>query len=101
MASLLRECKGHTGAVNAIRFTKDGSYAMSCSDDRSVRLWNPHKSDPSKGENEALAIKKYDGVHGYQILDVAIADVSLWLVLIVLMHMIASMSSHVNISYFL
>jgi mitogen-activated protein kinase organizer 1 len=77
MATLLRECKGHSGAVNAIRFTKDGSYAMSCSDDRSVRLWNPHKSDPSKAaDNEALVIKKYDGVHGYQILDVAIANVS-------------------------
>ena len=35
---------------------------------------NPHKLDPSKGEDEALLIKKYDGVHGYQILDVAISD---------------------------
>jgi mitogen-activated protein kinase organizer 1 len=76
MPTLLRECKGHSGAVNAIRFTKDGAFAMSASDDRTVRLWNPHKSDPSKREGEALVIKKYDGVHGYQILDVAIANVS-------------------------
>ena len=73
---LLRECKGHSGAVNAVRFTKDGNYVMSCSDDRTVRLWNPHKADPSKSEGEALLIKKYDGVHGYQILDCAISHVS-------------------------
>jgi mitogen-activated protein kinase organizer 1 len=77
MTNLLRECKGHSAGVNAIRFTKDGSYAMSCSDDRTIRLWNPHKSDPSKGDDDALLIKKYDGVHGYQILDVAISNVSL------------------------
>ena len=76
MPSLVRECRGHSGAVNAIRFNKDGEYAMSASDDRTVRLWNPHKADPSK-EGQALLIKKYDGVHGYQILDVAIANVSI------------------------
>ena len=35
-------------AVNAVRFTTDGNYCMTASDDRSVKLWNPHKDDPSK-----------------------------------------------------
>mmetsp|Transcript_12170 Transcript_12170/g.18379 ORF Transcript_12170/g.18379 Transcript_12170/m.18379 type:complete len:320 (-) Transcript_12170:135-1094(-) len=67
----LRGLSGHSGAVNAIRFTSDGNYCISCSDDRSVKLWNPHRDDPSQHSN-ALLIKSYSGVHGYQILDVAV-----------------------------
>lgn len=34
--------EGHTGTVNAIAFSRDGEYAASGSDDRTVRLWeNP------------------------------------------------------------
>ena len=36
------------GSVNAVRFTHDGNYCMTASDDRTVKLWNPHKDDPSK-----------------------------------------------------
>jgi hypothetical protein len=46
---------------------------MTCSDDRSVKLWNPHKSDAVSGS--ALCIKTYNGVHGYQIFDIAISQV--------------------------
>jgi mitogen-activated protein kinase organizer 1 len=69
----LRSLHGHTAAVNAARYTTDGSYCMTASDDRSVRLWNPHKDDPST-EGNALLIKTYAGVHGYQIFDVAISE---------------------------
>ena len=36
------------GSVNAVRFTHDGNYCMTASEDRTVKLWNPHKDDPSK-----------------------------------------------------
>jgi len=67
---------GGGGAVHAVRFSHDGNYCMTAGDDRSVRLFNPHKDDPSKpggASSEALLIKTYSGTHGYEILDVAIA----------------------------
>jgi mitogen-activated protein kinase organizer 1 len=65
---------GHKGGVNVARFTKDGSYCMTGSDDRVVKLWNPHKEDPSSSSGNALQIKEYNGIHGYSILDIAISD---------------------------
>jgi len=35
--------KGHTGPVLAVRFNGDGNYAITCGQDRLLRLWNPHK----------------------------------------------------------
>lgn len=67
---LLTMMGGHEAAVHAVRYTHDGSYCMTASADRSVRLWNPNKLDPS-GDG-ALLIKAYSGVHGYAVLDVAI-----------------------------
>lgn len=32
--NITREIKGHTSAVNAVRFTRDGNYLLSVSDDR-------------------------------------------------------------------
>ncbi|KAL4436065.1 hypothetical protein ABPG77_005513 [Micractinium sp. CCAP 211/92] len=55
--------KGHEGPVLAVRFNTQGTYAMSCGKDRSVRLWNPHRG---------ISIKVYTG-HGYDVRDVAIA----------------------------
>lgn len=69
-----RTLNGHTAAVNAVRFTSDGSYCMTCSDDKTVRLWNPHKDDVAT-EGNALLIKTYSGVHGYQIFDISISKV--------------------------
>lgn len=71
---MLRTLNGHTsGAVNAVRFSSDGNYCMTAGDDRTIMLWNPHKDDPSKIKS-ALHIKTYSGVHGYSVLDVAIAS---------------------------
>lgn len=88
--TLVRVVQGcETGAVNVTRFTKDGNYCMTAGDDKSVRLYNPHKSQASGGsakrsgispdsiqpkEESALFIKAYSGIHGYPILDLAIAD---------------------------
>ena len=79
----LRVLDTGTSPVNVVRFTKDGNYCMSAGDDRIVRLWNPHKDDPSaavaaaatetEAGGRALTIKKYEGIHGYSILDVAIS----------------------------
>jgi len=63
-----------SGAVNSVRFTRDGAYCMTASDDRTIRLWNPHRDDPSKqGAPQAFMIKAYTGMHGYGVLDVAIS----------------------------
>lgn len=43
---------------------------MTCGQDRSVRLWNPHR-DGLEAKGEALLIKTYEGRHGYDVQDVA------------------------------
>ena len=40
-------------------FTVDGTYCLTCGSDKSVKLWNPHRS---------LLLKSYIG-HGYEVLD--------------------------------
>lgn len=62
----------HAGAINAVRFSSDGNYCMSCSDDKTVSLWNPFKADPTQG-GAAMLIKSYAGVHGYGVLDLCIS----------------------------
>ncbi len=69
---LLREMRSHVDPINTVKFTNDGKYCMTGSDDRSVQLWNPHRDDPSKNSPEALHIKTYKGNHGYPIYDLAI-----------------------------
>mmetsp|Transcript_23410 Transcript_23410/g.23610 ORF Transcript_23410/g.23610 Transcript_23410/m.23610 type:complete len:310 (+) Transcript_23410:172-1101(+) len=71
--TLKRDLVGHIGHVNAVRFTKDGNYCMTCSDDRTLKLWNPHKDELEK-KGQALTIKTYAGVHGYAIHDVVISS---------------------------
>jgi len=58
--------------LNTVRFTKCGAYCVTAGDDRTVRLWNPHKSTPEK-QDVGLLIKAYGGQHAHAILDVAIA----------------------------
>jgi mitogen-activated protein kinase organizer 1 len=73
MDVVTRTIAEHEGAVNAVRLTEDGNYCMTCSDDRTIKLFNPHKQDPSKSEQSALLIKSYEGAHGYAVLDASIA----------------------------
>ena len=54
----------HSIGVNVIRFTSDGRYCLTGCDDRSIRLWNPHKSSEDSVNNaealpSALCIKTY------------------------------------------
>lgn len=70
----IRSLNSHTSGVNKVRFTSDGNYCVSCSDDRTIKLWNPHKEDNIK-EGNSLLIKTYSGVHGYQVLDIHISNV--------------------------
>lgn len=36
---------GHTSSVNSVRWTSDGEYAVSCSNDKTIKLWNPLTSN--------------------------------------------------------
>jgi mitogen-activated protein kinase organizer 1 len=56
-------CRGHQGSVLALKFSSDGSYCVSGGSDKTLRLWNPHKS---------LLIKTYTG-HGWEIYDLTIS----------------------------
>lgn len=67
-----RELHGHRGPVNAVRFNAKGTYVMTCGQDKTVKLWNPHRDSVEK-PNEALLVKSYEGRHGYDVQDVAIA----------------------------
>lgn len=73
MDSNLRTIDDHVGSINVVKFTFDGNYCITGSDDRTLKLWNPHKRDPSKSETTSLLIKSYEGAHGYSVLDVSIA----------------------------
>jgi mitogen-activated protein kinase organizer 1 len=55
--------QGHKAAVYCAKFSKDGEHIMSGSQDRSIKLWNPHKQ---------LLIKTYDNIHSQDVLDIAI-----------------------------
>lgn len=65
---------GHSSAVNAVRFTRDGRYCLTCSDDRTVKLWNPFRITNNLDQgNEGLLIKTYMGAHGYGVLDLVVS----------------------------
>lgn len=70
----IRSLNNHINGVNKVKYTSDGNYCVSCSDDRTIKLWNPNKEDPLNNQN-SLLIKTYSGVHGYQVLDVDISKV--------------------------
>ena len=96
---LLSNLSDHIGGVNRIKYTRDGSYCLSCSDDRTIKLWNPLKITNNSSQDEerrggggrredgegdnSLLIKTYSGVHGYQILDLDISSVCLFVCLFV------------------
>ncbi|CAI5720063.1 unnamed protein product [Hyaloperonospora brassicae] len=68
-----RELRGHNGPVNAVRFNSTGTYVMTCGQDKTIKLWNPHRDSVEKPK-EALLVKTYEGRHGYDVQDVAIAQ---------------------------
>lgn len=60
---LVHELNGHQGPIRAVRFNRNGDYCLTCSSDRTVRLWNPHKG---------TGIKIYKGP-GQEVLDADVA----------------------------
>ena len=75
---VVRYLKGHSGRITAVRFTstdssilitslEDGSYCMSCGQDRSICLWNPFRDDMKDG----FLIKRYKGPHSNSVNDVS------------------------------
>jgi len=50
---------GRSGPVLAVRFNRNGQYALTCGKDRTLRLWNPYKG---------LCIKTYES-HGFEVRD--------------------------------
>lgn len=46
---------------------EDGNYCMSCSQDRSLCLWNPQRDDMKDG----FLIKRYKGPHSNTVNDVS------------------------------
>ena len=59
----------HKGVVNCCAFNSDGEYCMTGGDDRSVKLWNPHRAEPLA----STPIKEYTA-HNQRVLDVSIAS---------------------------
>ncbi|RYY82421.1 WD40 repeat domain-containing protein [archaeon] len=75
---LVRVLDGHSAAVHAVCMTHDGAYCMTASADRTIKLWNPHKTDSNKpsitNKDPALCVQTYSGAHGYAVLDLAITQ---------------------------
>lgn len=89
MAVISRECAavldGGQGAVHCVRFTRDGAYAMTAGQDRSVMLWNPARDDGGAAAGPEDARERPPGPralrtpittfagHSHEVLGVAIA----------------------------
>lgn len=65
--SLVATLAEHRGAINCCSFNGDGGYCMTGGDDRTIRLYNPHR-----GEAAGVAIKQYTA-HNQRVLDLAIS----------------------------
>uniref|UniRef100_A0A0G4FJC4 Uncharacterized protein n=1 Tax=Chromera velia CCMP2878 TaxID=1169474 RepID=A0A0G4FJC4_9ALVE len=61
--NLLFTLEGHRAAVQNVKFNLNSKYCMSCSADKAVRLWNPHRG---------VCIREYAGPHNHEVNDVSI-----------------------------
>jgi mitogen-activated protein kinase organizer 1 len=83
----VRTLQAHQGAVHACCFSRNGRYLFSCGQDRSVRLWNPHKNSISNNSSisdtnaptnhpetpQGTLVATFSGAHGYPVLDVCVS----------------------------
>lgn len=56
--------EAHKNPIYCVKFSNDGDYCLSGSQDRTIKLWNPFKE---------LLIRTYDKIHSNDVLDIAIA----------------------------
>ena len=57
-------------AVNYVKWTADGAFAVTCSEDRNLYLWNPFRIDSN---DQSFLLKSYTGAHSHGVTGVAIA----------------------------
>lgn len=58
-----RTIRGHNGPVNSVQFNSDGSYCLSCGQDGTLRLWNPHRPEIEGTGTGGLLVKTYGPLH--------------------------------------
>eukprot|EP00750_Incisomonas_marina_P005543 INCI14006.1.p1 GENE.INCI14006.1~~INCI14006.1.p1 ORF type:complete len:239 (+),score=23.40 INCI14006.1:258-974(+) len=67
-----RTLRGHTGPVNGVQFNRTGDYCLSCGQDGTLRLWNPHRPGLDGSHSGGLLVKAFGGMHQKGALDTAI-----------------------------
>ena len=63
----VRELISHEEGVNAVRLTYDGSFCLTASNDRTVKLWNPHRDDLSLNQPQQQSFSRFVGTSGQNI----------------------------------
>ncbi|KAF8253993.1 WD40 repeat-like protein [Wilcoxina mikolae CBS 423.85] len=53
--------RGHEGSVFAVRFHADGRWIASCSDDRTIRVWDLHSTAEEDEERETTGFEEVEG----------------------------------------
>lgn len=65
--------RAHDGPAYCARFSNSGKYCITGGSDRSVKLWNPYRSEPGEEDVEGgspLLIQTFKGPHGHPVHDV-------------------------------
>lgn len=44
-SNLVRTIDCDQGAIRKVNHSKDGEYCVTCGQDKTIKLWNPHKSN--------------------------------------------------------
>ena len=89
---LQRILVGHRGCVNTVIFNASGDYCLTGGNDKTVKLWNPHRNTPSEDTHDdpslssslschfassplprGLLVKTYSGPHNKPVTAVAVS----------------------------
>jgi mitogen-activated protein kinase organizer 1 len=68
----VRTMRGHTGPVNDVQFNVNGNYCLSCGQDGTLRLWNPHRPGVEGSGSGGLLVKTFAATHNKGALGAAI-----------------------------
>ena len=69
-----RTLRAHHGPVNQVQFNSTGNYCLSCGQDGTLKLWNPHRAEIAGSGTGALLVKTYAGFHHKGALSSAICE---------------------------